>query len=335
MNVLLTCAGRRNYLVHFFREALGGRGKVLAADVSDDAPALREADESIRVPPVAEPSYIDALLTVCRDKSVRLLVPLNDLELPHLAKAKQRFDDIRTIALISSPEVVDICFDKWKTVEFLRKCGLDAPQTYLTLADVRGALERKQLAFPLVVKPRWGSASIGIEVVEDDAGLRSAFGLLERRLPRTILSDVSQADRERSVLVQELLCGVEHGLDVVNDLEATPVATFARRKIAMRAGETDRAVTVHDADLARVGHRLGAALGHVGVLDCDVFVTPRGPVVLELNPRFGGGYPFSHVAGANVPAALIAWAQGSRADPSWLQVAPDVRSAKCDRLVKL
>ena len=82
-----------------------------------------------------------------------------------------------------------------------------------------------------------------------------------------------------------------------------------------------------------VGRAIGRQLGHVGLLDCDVFVGEKGVVVLEMNPRFGGGYPFSHVAGANLPACLVAWALGEPLDPGWLSVQPNVTASKCDRLV--
>ena len=84
---------------------------------------------------------------------------------------------------------------------------------------------------------------------------------------------------------------------------------------------------------AALARRVSASLGHLGIMDADGFMTPEEPVILELNPRFGGGYPFSHEAGANVPAALIAWAAGRPANPEWLRVRYGVFGAKCDRLV--
>ena len=134
-------------------------------------------------------------------------------------------------------------------------------------------------------------------------------------------------------MIQERLHGQEYGLDVVNDLDGHYVTTFAKRKLAMRDGETDRACTEAHEGLLRLGEALGRTLKHRGNLDCDVFVSGNDCYVLEMNPRFGGGYPFSHVAGANLPAALIAWAQGQQPDPAWLTVEPGVRAAKCDRLV--
>lgn len=333
MNILLTCAGRRNYLVRYFRDALDGGGLVFAADAAADAPALQEADKVFVVPRVDQSHYFDGLLRICRDYRVGLLLSLNDLELPLLARQRDRFYEVGTIPVVSPPEVVDICFDKSKTIGFLKGLGIAAPHTCFSLAEARESLLKGDLVFPLVAKPRWGTASIGIEYPEDQEELELAYELLKRKLSRTFLAEVSSTDPERCVLVQERLSGEEYGLDIVNDLAGRYVCTLVKRKLAMRSGETDKAVTVKDDRLERIGELIGRSLGHVGNLDCDVFVDDNKCTVLELNPRFGGGYPFSHVAGANIPAALIAWAQGEEADPRWLSVEPGVMSSKCDRLV--
>jgi carbamoyl-phosphate synthase large subunit len=333
MNVLLTCAGRRNYLVRYFREALAGRGQVFAADVNRDAAALQEADHGFAVPPVAAPEYVEALVAICQRHRVGLLVPLSDLELPILARERDRFAEIGTRAVISSPRVIDLCWDKWASVDFLRQSHLAAPATFLDLAEARRALRAGEVRFPLVIKPRWGTASIGIYDAEDEEDLVAAYRLLGRHLSRTSLAQAGAADPDRSILVQEHLEGQEHGLDVINDLNGAYVGTLARCKLTMRAGETERAVTVASPEVEAVGRTIGQQLGHVGLLDCDVFVGEKGVVVLEMNPRFGGGYPFSHVAGANLPACLIAWARGEQLDPGWLSVQPNVTASKCDRLV--
>ena len=333
MNVLLTCAGRRNYMVEFFRAALNGRGQVYAADCSPDAPALPEADRAFVVPPIGHAGYIEHMLELCRANAVRLLVPLNDLELPLLARYRDRFRDEGTVAVVASPQVIDTCFDKAATGRFLESCGVAGPKSYLSLREARTALDRREIALPLVIKPRWGSASIGIVHVERVEDLAPAYQLIGQQLAGTILAAASASDLEHAVLIQERLLGQEYGLDVVNDLHGRYVTTFARCKLAMRAGETDRAVTVESHEFDRLGATIGGQLGHVGNLDCDVFLAEDRLYALELNPRFGGGYPFSHIAGADLPAALIAWASGEAPDPRWLRVRPGVTAAKCDRLV--
>lgn len=335
MNILLTCAGRRNYLVDFFQQALEGKGQVLAGDASLNAPALKQADKSFVLPLVNQANYFDELLQLCQQNQVKLLISLNDLELPLLARHYDRFLKVGTLPLISSIEVIDICFDKWKTFKFLMEHRIPTAKTYLSLAEAKDALQRGEIHFPVVVKPRWGSASIGIEFPEDDEELELSYQLVKKRISRSILAEVSADSPDHCVLIQERLTGQEFGLDVVNDLNASYVTTLARMKLAMRAGETDRAITVEDQELSNLGAMLGKTLGHLGNLDCDVLMGSEGFCILEMNPRFGGGYPFSHMAGANLPAALIAWANGMQADECWLRIQPGVLSAKYDRLISI
>jgi len=273
------------------------------------------------------------LVGLCRKHDIRLLLSLNDLELPLLARARPQFLAVGTIAVVSPPEIVDLCFDKWATAQFLAECGIPAPRTFLSVKSARAALRSGELSYPVVVKPRWGSASIGIEYPQDERELELVYDLIKLRISRSILAGVSAAEPDRCVLIQERLTGQEYGLDVVNDLDGRYLATFARRKLGMRAGETDRAVTVEHATLTQLGETLGSRLGHVGVLDCDVFQSDAGWHCLELNPRFGGGYPFSHAAGADIPALLVALAESREPQAEWLRIAPDVTSAKCDHIL--
>jgi carbamoyl-phosphate synthase large subunit len=333
MDVLLTCAGRRNYLVRYFQEALAGRGKVFAADASASAPALQEADGFFVLPTIEQEEYLNILLELCQKHQIGLLVSLNDLELPLIARQRARFDAIGTLPIISSPEVIETCFDKWASLHFLVRAGFQVPKTYLSLQDARQALSRGEVEFPLVIKPRWGAASIGVELIQDLEELELAYRLIAKRLPRSILARASERDRKHALLIQEWLDGNEYGVDVVNDLEGRYVATFAKRKLVMRAGETDRAVTVRSDALEGLGATLGECLKHVGNLDCDIIANESGRWVLEMNPRFGGGYPFSHVAGANLPRALLAWVEGEQPHSGWLSVTPDVVSSKYDHLI--
>lgn len=333
MNIMLTCAGRRNYLIQYFRDTLRGQGQVFAADTSSNAPAMQEADKAFVLPHVSSSNYIPTLLDVCKNTNVHLLISLNDLELPILAAQKKLFTDIGTIPVVSSFEVIDICFDKYKTYEFLQKCGLPTAKTYLSLAEAYDALESSEINFPVIIKPRWGSASIGIEIANDKDELAIVHGLLSKRLKRTILADASATDIDRAIMIQQCLTGQEYGMDVVNDLSGNYVTTFIKRKLTMRAGETDRAMTEKNPDMEDIGATISRSLRHIGNLDCDVFVQNGQYFVLELNPRFGGGYPFSHTAGANIPAALIAWANGVEPEQDWFRIKSGLVMAKCDRVV--
>ncbi len=137
-NVLLTCAGRRNYLFQYFREALKGRGKVFAADLSPYAPAMLEAGkDTLSVPPVDDPAYFDRLLKACRARKIKLLLSLNDFELPGLSRQADRFREAGVCVIVSPPRVVDLCFDKWATFRKLMELGIPVPATFLGLAAAR------------------------------------------------------------------------------------------------------------------------------------------------------------------------------------------------------
>lgn len=333
MNILFTCAGRRNYLLHYFRDALSGSGRVLAADSNENAPAMMEADAAFLVPRVESPNYICSLLTLCKEQKVGLLIALNDNELSILAESRQRFMHIGTQVAVSSPEIIALAADKLATANFARELGIATPTSHLHFDTALKAIERGELCFPLFVKPRWGSASLGVECVYDIDELRWAWHQGLRRLPRNSLQQY--ADRKDGLLIQSALKGQEYGIDVVNDLQGRYQATFVKRKLGMRSGETDQAVTENHPELVALGRCLGETLKHVGNLDCDVFLDAGKPYLLELNPRFGGGYPFSAAAGADVPSALIAWAGGKAPPPHWDAIRHNVMSSKCERIVSL
>jgi carbamoyl-phosphate synthase large subunit len=334
-NVLLTCAGRRDYLIHFFQRALDGRGEVIACDSNVSAPALAAADRSAVVPGVGDPGYFEALLSLCRKHRVRLLVSVFDMELPGLAERTACFRQIGTIPVVASPSVIATCHDKWAACQFMKASKIATPETCVSVEAARQALAQGQLRFPLVMKPRWGASSIGIEQIENERELELAHEWGRIQLKRSMFAPMCAADPVNCFIFQERLRGQEYGIDVVNDLEGRYACTLARRKLVMRYGNTDRAVTVADPRLEGVGELIGQKLGHIGSLDCDILDTDKGLQVLDLNPRFGGGYPFSHLAGANIPAALIAWATGDEPDPSWFRPRPDVLGSKYDGITVL
>ena len=333
MNILFTCAGRRTYLLKYFREQLEGKGKVVATDMQLSAPALSAADVKIAVPAVYAPDYIDRTLEICRDNDVRAVICLNDLELPILARSAERFREIGVTPIVSAPEVIDICFDKYRTAQYVASLGLETPMTFVSLAEARKALAEGRLKFPLVLKPRWGSGSIGIEFVNNDGELEEVYAMLLKKVKASILGKASEGSEY--ILIQEKIEGQEYGMDVMNDLTGRNRGVSVKKKLAMRAGETDKAVTVDNPEIRRVGRILGENLKHVGNLDVDVFEKDDRYYVLELNPRFGGGFPFSYEAGVNFPGAILAWLDGHDIDDATLRPEYGKAFAKCDYLVEV
>lgn len=334
MNILFTCAGRRTYLLKYFRENLESGDKIIATDMQLSAPALQAADVKVQVPAVYADNYIDITLDICKEHNVDILISLNDLELPILADNKERFEAMGIKLIVSSPEVIDICFDKYKTAQWVESIGLNAPKTYVRLSDAKAALASGEISFPLFMKPRWGSGSIGLESINDMEELDIYYHLLLKKIKRTILATASVGDEY--ILIQEKLTGNEYGLDVMNDLNAAHVAVSVKQKLAMRAGETDKATTCDLPEVREMGKKIGESLKHIGNLDVDIMQRANGDYcVLELNPRFGGGFPFSYEAGVNLPQAIINWFKGEAVDISMLTPAYGKTYAKNDYLVEV
>lgn len=334
MNILFTCAGRRTYLLKYFKENMNEGDKVVATDMQLSAPALQAADVKLQVPAVYDPKYVDTTLQICKEQKIDALLSLNDLELPILAENKARFGAEGVKVIVSDPSVIDIAFDKYKTAQWVESLRLKSPKTFVSLEDAKRALETGELHFPLFMKPRWGSGSIGLESIADMEELDIYYHLLMKKIKKTILATASVGDEY--IMIQEKLTGSEFGLDVMNDLEGNNVAVSVKQKLAMRAGETDKAVTVDLPEVREIGHKIGAALKHIGNLDVDVMQNDKGEYcVLELNPRFGGGFPFSYEAGVNLPKAIIEWVKGNKVDASTLQPEYGRMFSKNDYLMEI
>jgi carbamoyl-phosphate synthase large subunit len=303
---------------------------VLACDSSASAPALSEADQALVVPTFENPRYFDTVLAICTTHQVRLLLSVNDLELAGLAENAAQFRDAGTVPLVSSPTIIARCQDKWAAYQWLSAQGIPTPRTFLSVESARRALADGAIRFPLIVKPRWGTSSIGVERVDNQRQLTLAHEWGQVQGSRSLVARLRRDEPGQSMLIQEWVEGQEYGLDIVNDLAGRHLGTLARRKLVMRAGNTDRAVTVQEPRLTQLGEAIGRRLGHVGSLDCDLIAGDRGLMVLDLNPRLGGGYPFSHLAGANLPALFLALVTGEAHDPAWLVAEPGVTSSRCD-----
>lgn len=312
MNLLFTSVGRRGYLLEYFREALNGEGVVHAVNSDPLVAAALHADRFEVVPPIRDPNYVDVLVDYCATHRISAVIPLFDLDLPVLAGARERFAAIGVRLVVSHEEVVSLANDKLLCGRFLASRGFTVPDSFVTPDEALAA----RVEFPVVVKPRWGMGSIGTFIAYDEAELKVFYERTRRSIDTTYLRDPATADPARSVLIQEFVAGEECTLDVVNDLDGTYVATLARRKIVSRAGEADISETLDDDAFEALGRRLSCELGHVGPLDVDVIRCGGRDSILDLNPRFGGSYPFSHIAGANVPRAIVAWLRGESPDPA-------------------
>ena len=319
MNILLTSVGRRAYMVKYFKEAVGTQGKVHICNSDDKTVAFHYADKGVISPLIYDENYIPFLLDYCKENKIDILISLFDIDLLVLAKNKQKFANIGTRVIVSEPELISVCNDKWKTYLFLKENGFNVPKTYLTLQKVILALDSGELKYPIIIKPRFGCGSIAMSVAEDEMALLYYFRRNTRTISKSYLKYESAAEDEK-IIYQECLCGQEYGADIINDLNGDYKNTIVKKKIAMRAGETDIAELVNEPVITAEAERLGKLTKHIGNMDCDVFLVDGKPYVLEMNARFGGGYPFSHMAGCNLPKAIVGWHNGENVPDEYLQI---------------
>ncbi|MBR4348399.1 MAG: ATP-grasp domain-containing protein [Fibrobacter sp.] len=328
MNILLTSAGRRTYMVNYFKQALNGTGKVYASN-SILTYTLLQADEYVLTPNIYDNSYIDFLISFCKDKSIQVIISLFDIDLPVLAKNKNAFEAAGIQLVVSSFEATSICNDKWKTFEFLSKIGIKQSPAFIRLDESKKALLEEALNYPLFLKPRWGMGSIGIYKAETEEELNVLYKKLHREIFNTYLKYESAADADNCIIIQQAIKGQEYGIEILNDLEGNYVTTFAKKKIAMRSGETDIAETVSPKPFEAVAKKISSSIKHIALLDVDCFVTENGDIyVLEMNCRFGGQYPFTHNANVNVPLQIVKWLNNEPTDKSLITQIDGIRSCK-------
>lgn len=314
LNLLLTSVGRRSYLVKYFKQALNGNGKVFVANSSPQSPAFQVADGSVVTPLIYDDEYIPFLLKYCREKKICAIISLFDIDLPILAKHKELFKKNGVNVIVSDYDVIKICNDKYFTYNFLMQNDLNAPSTYIDINKAKSDIKSGKLNFPLFVKPRWGMGSISVFEASNIDELEVFYRKVKRELKNSYLKYESAIDIDNAVLIQEKLKGQEFGLDVINDLYGKYQNTIVKKKLAMRSGETDCAVTVDNENLRKIGKKLSILLKHIANLDVDVFMVDEEPYILEINARFGGGYPFSHMAGVNLPKAIVEWLRGNNVE---------------------
>lgn len=295
-------------MIAYFRKVINPiGGKVYAMNSELESPALWGADEFVQSPLIYDGGYKDFLLNYCLENEIRLVISLFDIELPVLSRLKTEFKQQGVVIVVGEEWLTTMANDKWKTQEFIRKNGWAVVNTFLSLQAFKDAHKLGDVDFPVFVKPRWGMGSIAIYKADNLNDLEFYYAKAARDVLNTYLKYESAADMDQAVLIQEKLPGIEYGLDVINDLNGNYCNTIVKKKIAMRAGETDSAITVDEPVLKRLGAELARLTKHPANMDVDVFLDGKEAYILELNPRFGGGYPFSHEAGVNLPQAIVNW----------------------------
>ncbi len=285
INILILSAGTRNKIIQYFRKELEGKGIVIATDMSELAPAIYEADKFYKVPRMTEEGYIDVILEICRKEKVDGVLSLIDPELSLLAKNKRKFDAIGTTIIGSDYSVCEMSLDKIRMYKFCVDHGFKVAKSWNNVSEFKSALLAKEVSFPVFVKPQYGSASIAISKVYDMETVELLF---------------DHEKKGEQLMIQEFLNGQELGVDVYVDMiSGEVVSVFAKKKIVMRAGETDKSVSFKDEKLFALVKEFIRVANYRGEIDIDIFDIDGEYYISEVNPRFGGGYPHAYECGCN------------------------------------
>ena len=282
MNVLILAVGTRNKIIQYFKKSFADMGKVIATDVNRLGPAIYEADKYYIVPPISEPGYIDIIVDICKKEKIDGVLSLIDPELSLLAQHIDLFKEIGVTVIGSTYELCEMSLDKYQMYRWLSSHGYHCAQSWMDKQAFYQAVEKGVASYPVFVKPARGSASISISKVSD----RETVELLFKH--------------EDGLMIQEFLDGQEIGADVYIDMiSGEVVSIFTKKKIKMRAGETDKAVSFKDPKLFTLIEKFVSEAGYRGQIDIDIFQINNEYYISEVNPRFGGGYPHAYESGCN------------------------------------
>ncbi|MBT8271801.1 MAG: ATP-grasp domain-containing protein [Flavobacteriaceae bacterium] len=285
-NILITSAGRRVSLLKAFQKELSSRFKgseVYAADYDPElAPACHVASKSFRVPKISDASYCTELLEICRAQDIRLVIPTLDSELMIMAENAEEFKKHGIQIIISAPEFVQVCRDKRSVNTFFQSRGIEIIREY----------SKQDYKLPLFIKPLDGSGAANTHIVFSDNQI-SQHQLQDVNLMFLQYIDKKEYD--------------EFTLDLYYDKAGKLRCVVPRKRLEVREGEVSKGVTCRNSLIPFIKAKLGEIRGVRGCITLQLFKEKTGEHIagIEINPRFGGGYPLSYLAGANYPAWII------------------------------
>lgn len=261
------------------------------------------------MPDIVSPEYVPTLVSLCREQYVNAILSFYDPDINTLSQHLDEFRDIGVLPLLPSPEANDVSFDKYRTYHFLKGRGFNTPFTFLSLEEAYSAVDVGEVEFPLIVKPRCVDASRNVFRARNFKELDVFFHYVP------------------DMLIQELITGQEYTCCICNDLQGKVISVVPRRKMNTHGDGVADFETCDASNLIKVGLRIGeelGCLGHVGPLNADFFLQDNSVVILDINPRFGSGYPLSHLAGADFPLLIVKMIRGERIEPSVGRFRPGV-----------
>lgn len=283
LNILFCSAGRRGKLIKNFKESLQSNGKIIATDMSNSAPALYFADGHYIVPKIDSEEYIPTILDICKREEINVITTLIDPEIKKLAENREKFLTNGITVLAPDIETASLCFDKYKMYKYLVEKDIDTVLTFADFESFEDAYRKNDIKLPVFVKPRDGSGSVGVRVIDDIKDLEIAL------------------NKDKSLIVQEYMSDYKD-IDVdayVDTISNKLVSFFSKKKLETRIGGASKTISFIDEALIEVIDRIVSEFRFFGPIDMDFWYKDGKYILSEINPRFGGAYIHAYAAGVN------------------------------------
>ena len=275
--------GRRVQLFKFLKESLGNDCQIIATDNSEIAPALYVADKRYLVPRIDSEGYIEKVLEIAKNNKVKAITTLIDPEIEILADNRDLFLQNGIIPLCPSKETAALCFDKYKMYKYLKSKGIRTVLSYDNLNDLKVGLEKGEISFPVFIKPRTGSGSVGIHKVENIEEL-----------------EIYLNEGKYDYIIQEFMDCRDCDADVYIDcFSHKPVAIFSKNKLETKIGGASKTISFKDEKLFKFVEEICEVLEFNGPVDMDFWYRDGEYYLSEVNPRFGGAYLHAYGAGVD------------------------------------
>lgn len=292
MRILVTNIGRRVYFVKFL---LGLKKyfknlKIFLTDSNLDISALKiKGVMKIRTPKVekGKTKYLNNLFQIVKKNKISLLIPCTNYDLKILSLNKNKFTKYGCNVMVSRKDLIDSCLDKRKLFDLSKKHNFYSPKIFENFDQAKNSKVKT-----FIKKLRTGHSS----------------------LDQIIIKKLQKKDFENKYIIQEYINGEELHLDILNDHNGKFISSCLKKKISMRFGETDIAKVINNQKIKKLSKNLSKNLKHIGNLDCDIIYDNKKkiPYIIDINPRFGGGYPFTHLSGNNFLHNYIANLLGTK-----------------------
>lgn len=283
MNFLFCNAWKHAQIIKDFKETLSGQGKIVSTSKLSDYPSLYLSDQHYVInKEVRSEEYIEKILDICKKESIDAIFTIVDLETEVLSENKTRFEDIGVQLICSDTKTTEICRDKYLMFNFMRTHGIKTMTTYNSVFEFHEAYMKKEVDFPVFVKPNFGHGSNGAQVVHDQERLKKLDNQYER------------------LIIQEYIQGVDIDVDVYADMMTNEIVSiYSKQKLKLPAKEEAVTCSFHDDKLLGIVKEIATSLDFIGPLNFDFILKDNEYYLVEINPRFGAGYIHTHESGVN------------------------------------